>query len=272
MITTSDLSGFARLIGALGPWLDQIVIIGGWAHRFYRLHPRAQGLDYALLATLDTDIAIPAALPVNAWDIRDRLRLAGFVEEFFGDDQPPATHYRLGAPGGSFYVEFLTPLVGGEYDRKNRRTVTTQIGGVTAQRLRHIGLLLDDPWEVEIDLAGVADGRRSVRIAHPARFLAQKVLIHSKRNPSDRAKDILYIHDTLEVFGRRLAELRADWEVTIAPQLHRRDAAKVRRAGETLFGEITDDIRVAVTVAAGRSLTPESVREACQFGLEQMFR
>ena len=97
------------------------------------------------------------------------------------------------------------------------------------QRLRHIGLVLDDPLEVDLDLAGVTAGRRTVRIAHPARFLAQKVLIHSKRSPGNRAKDILYMHDTFEAFGSRLTELRADWEATIAPQLHRRDAARVRR-------------------------------------------
>jgi hypothetical protein len=110
-----------------------------------------------------------------------------------------------------------------------------------------------------------------VRVAHPARFLAQKVLIHSKRDPRDRAKDILYMHDTLEVFGSRLVELRADWETRISPQLHRRDVAKVRGAASTLFAETTDDIRAAVTIALGRSLTPGSLRQACQLGLEQMF-
>jgi hypothetical protein len=193
------------------------------------------------------------------------------VEEFFGDDHPPATHYRLGAEEGGFYVEFLAPLVGGEYNRRNKRSVTAQVGGVTVQRLRHIGLLLDDPWEVDLDLAGVNDRRKTVRIAHPARFLAQKVLIQAKRSPSNRAKDILYIHDTLEVFGTRLAELRADWDARVAPQLHRRDAARVRKASVTMFGETSDDIRVAVTMAKGRTLTPETVRAACQFGLEQVF-
>jgi len=33
---------FERLLTALEPWLDQIVIVDGWAHRLYRLHPRAQ--------------------------------------------------------------------------------------------------------------------------------------------------------------------------------------------------------------------------------------
>ena len=35
-----------RLTAALDPWLGQIVIVGGWAHQLYRLHPHAQALDY----------------------------------------------------------------------------------------------------------------------------------------------------------------------------------------------------------------------------------
>jgi hypothetical protein len=142
---------------------------------------------------------------------------------------------------------------------------------VSSQRLRHIGLLLDDPWEVEVALVDVADERKTVRIAGPARFLVQKVLIHSRRTPDDRAKDILYVHDTLEVFGARLAELRATWATTIAPWLHPRDAARVRRASRTLFRETTDDIRAAAILAAGRALTPDSLREACQYGFEKLF-
>jgi len=36
---------FQRLIAALEPWLDQVVIVGGWAHQLYRLHPEAQELE-----------------------------------------------------------------------------------------------------------------------------------------------------------------------------------------------------------------------------------
>jgi hypothetical protein len=45
MTPSSDLPAFARLIMALEPWLDRIVIVGGWAHRLYRLHPHAQTLE-----------------------------------------------------------------------------------------------------------------------------------------------------------------------------------------------------------------------------------
>jgi hypothetical protein len=36
-----DVQNFNRLIEALRPWLDDIVIAGGWAHRLHRHHPLA---------------------------------------------------------------------------------------------------------------------------------------------------------------------------------------------------------------------------------------
>jgi hypothetical protein len=39
MAVQSDVEYFTRLVDALEPWLDQVVIIGGWAHRLYRQHP-----------------------------------------------------------------------------------------------------------------------------------------------------------------------------------------------------------------------------------------
>lgn len=89
----ADNEAFARLIIAIEPWLGEIVIIGGWAHRLYRLHPSAHALDYVPLMTLDTDVALPAQLSVRGQDVRERLLAHGFSEQRFGNDNPPATHY-----------------------------------------------------------------------------------------------------------------------------------------------------------------------------------
>lgn len=48
-------------------------------------------------------------------------------------------------------------------------------------------------------------------VANPVCFIAQKLLISGKRPPRERAKDVLYIHDTLELFGGSIPELRALW-------------------------------------------------------------
>jgi hypothetical protein len=144
----SENEQFARLIVALEPWLIQVVIIGGWAHRLYRLHPSAQHVEYLALTTLDTDIAV-------------------------------------------------------------------------------------DP--------------RDVRIANPASFLAHKVLIHNKRTRSKFAKDVLYIHDTLEIFGAR--ELK--------PRIHPKGVRKIQRAATDLFAELNDPIRDAAQMTGARKLPPE---------------
>ena len=166
--------------------------------------------------TLDADIAVPEHLPVGEQDIRQRLISSGFSEEFLGRDRPPATHYYLGDAPSGFYVEFLTPLVGSEYDRDNRRKATLEVAGVTSQRLRFIDLLLNRPWIIELS-AGEFSGR--VHVANPANFVVQKLLIHDRRDTDDRARDILYIHDTLKLFGSRLPELRTEWKLHLSPQM-----------------------------------------------------
>lgn len=72
----SDLEGLAKLLEALDPWLSQVVIVGGWAHRLFRYDPRAQSVSYEPLLTLDTDVAIPLTLDVREQDLRDRLQSA----------------------------------------------------------------------------------------------------------------------------------------------------------------------------------------------------
>ena len=259
---------FSQLVVALEPWLDQVVIIGGWANQLYRRHPAALELNYPPLMTLDTDIAVPLKLPVRGTDIRARLLTHGFKEEFLGDDLPPAAHYHLGDEASGFYVEFLSPLIGGEYDRKGRRKATAELAGIVSQRLRYVDLLLHHPWSIDFKSSGFA---AVIQIANPVTFVAQKVLIHEGRERDDRAKDILYIHDTLEVFGARLQELRELWRRIVVPQLRARNASIVSNASQVLFGDLSDDIRRAARISDQRTLSPESIREVCQYGFIQVF-
>ena len=268
MAAISDLGQFGEVAAALEPWLDKVVVVGGWAHRLHRLHPSAQSLSYPPLMTLDADIAVPRHLPVHGQDIRQRLISSGFTEEFLGRDHPPATHYHLGHASSGFYVEFLTPLVGGEYDRRNRRRATLEVAGATSQQLRYIGLLLNRPWMIALN-EGTFAGR--VQVANPASFVAQKLLIHSRRIADDRARDLLYIHDTLQLFGSRLPELRTEWQVHLAPQIPERRLKVLARSSRALYVELSDDIRRAARISTERRLSPAAVREACAYGLEQLF-
>jgi len=272
MAANPDIDHFARLIDTLHPWLDQVVIIGGWAHRLHRLHPLAQPLDYEPLGTLDTDVALPAKLPATGNELRQRLLENGFREELLGSMQPPAAHYHIATGDSGFYAEFLTPLVGGEIKR-GKRDVTTRIAGVPVQKLRHLELLLDSPWEVVIAPADgyPTDGVRRIRVPNAAAFLAQKILIRNKRERADKAKDVLYIHDTIETFGANLSTIRGEWETNVKPALHPRASREVEGAAETYFQKVDDPIREAARIAAGRNLTPEMVREVCSYGWENIF-
>lgn len=269
----ADHEAFARLILAIEPWLDDVVIIGGWAHRLYRLHPGAQVLDYAPLMTLDTDVALPTKLAAAGQEVRERLFGRGFSEERLGGDNPPATHYVLGEVKSGFFAEFLTPLTGSAYQRQGKPKTTKRLGGVVAQRLRYLEILLAAPWRVDLDPSKgfPLPGQRTVQVANPAAFLAHKILIHKKRFSTKSAKDILYIHDTLETFGGKLNDLHREWQGQVRPLLHKRAVHKVVRGVRGLFGQINDSVREAARIAGDRKLTPASIREACHYGLERVF-
>lgn len=215
---------------------------------------------------------MPATLEVREQELRDRLIRADFKERFLGDDQPPATHYELGEEGGAFYAEFLTPLIGSEYDRKGNRRATAQVGGITSQNLRYVELLLDSPWTVELSRGNgfPFETPKRVRIAHPTRFMAQKLLIHEKRNRHSRAKDILYLHDTIELLGGSLEVIREEWN-RLRQALPEGAIRIVERAVDTMFSKMTDDIRGAAQAAAGRALTPQAVQELCRAGIKIVF-
>jgi hypothetical protein len=270
MSPDQDDENFARLVGTLGPHLGEIVVIGGWAHRLFRSHPLAQRVRYSPLFTRDADIALPAAIRIDEQSLRERLVAGGFREEILGEERPPVTHYHLGKSDedSGFYCEFLTPLIGPAQGRDGARRATTAIGGVTTQRLRYIDVLLVEPWTVSVP--GTPEGTK-VLIPNAVSFLAQKLLINRKRKPTERAKDVLYVHDTLELFGGSLVELRKIWADVVSPALGPRLASRTISAGQGLFSEVTNVARKAALIAPDKRLTAEVLVEACRFGIHAIF-
>lgn len=207
----SDFDDFAQLIEALRPWLGQLVIGDGWAHRIHRFHPLAAQLAYLPLQTRDADVAFSDKALLEG-DIDEALNAAGFRAEFSGEHMPPVTYYRLGEEDQGFYAEFLVPLVGGREDRNKRLVpLTVTKAGITAQKLIHLDILIAHPWAVRVDnLLGVPlKSEAEIQIANPVSFIAQKLLIQHLRPAGKKAQDALYIHDTLELFGAKLDELNA---------------------------------------------------------------
>lgn len=216
------------------------------------------------------DLALSLDAPVIG-DIREALALAGFSRTFHGEDAPPVTHYNLADDAG-FYAEFLAPLHRGEIKRNGKRDVAAAKAGITAQKLRHLDLLLIAQWsvqlgqEVKIPLERCAD----VLLPNPVSFLVQKLLIHDKRQPNKQAQDVLYIHDTLELFGGAQDELRSVWTDQVRPQMPDKTARQAQKLARTLFEEVTDTVREAARMPPDRSLSPEVLRGTCQYGLSQI--
>ena len=267
MTSDNELEQFLKLVSALEPWLGEIVIVGGWAHRLSRFHEFAQPLEYKALITLDADVAVPKNLPVVQQDIAQRLHKHGFTESFLGDHQPPVTQYRLGSEHNGFYAEFLTPLQGSGYTREGQPEKTVRIAGVSSQKLRHLDVLLRDPWDVSIKSD---EASFLVKVANPTAFIVQKLLICDKRDKEQLAKDVLYIHDTIELFGANLERLNDLWQRSVCPDLHRNHVANVHAAAARIFSGVTDTIRDATQIAraAGRIVPPEDIDGVCNLGLE----
>jgi nucleotidyltransferase-like protein len=265
-----DMEAFARLVTALRPWLGQLVVVGGWAHRLHRFHRLATPPDHLPLRTRDTDLAFSTEEAL-AGDLRAALADAGFTEQLFGDDAPPATHYGLGEEDDGFYAEFLTPLFGSEMKR-GKPDATVRTAGITAQKLRYLDLLLLKPWSVRVEPQREVPIAADVElfVANPTTFIVQKLLIHSDRPPHKKAQDILYIHDTLELFGGSLGELRGLWLKDVRSTMPSKTARRSEAVACELFAEVTDTIREAARIPQDRRLAPDNVQRACRYGLEEV--
>src|SRR5256885_16501651 len=85
--------------------------------------------------------------------------------------------------------------------------------GISAQKIRHLEILLVGPWvvtagpqngiplEAPVDLQG----------ANPLCFMVQKPLIKKDRKPAKHAQDLLYIYDTISLFGHLLPLFKDCW-------------------------------------------------------------
>jgi hypothetical protein len=269
----NDMIAFGRLLGALRPWLHDVVVVGGWCHRLHRFHPSADPPAYLPLMTHDADLALPQGARLQG-DIGAALRKAGFMEDFRGEAAPPVIHYRLDGSATGFYAEFLAPLSGSGTRRDGTADATLSRAGVTAQKVRHLDLLVEHPWTLRLG-AGVGipvEPDAEVLVANPVCFIAQKLLIPTFRSAHKRAQDSLYIHDTIELFGAHIEALGSSWRDRIRPALPTKIATAVEERAESHAAEVTDVLRAAARIPRDRALDPGRLQRVTAYGLEQIFR
>ena len=106
-----------------------------------------------------------------------------------------------------------------------------------------------------------------VLAANPVSLIAQKLLIQKYRSPDKRAQDVLYIHDTIELFGANLATLKEIWTDALRPAIGGPASRKVLTVADETFSRVTDLIRDAARMPQDRALSPERLRASCELGL-----
>lgn len=266
----NDLEAFAKLAQALVPWRSRLVFIGGWAHRLHRFDSRANKPEYQPVFTRDTDLAFANKAPIEG-DMKKALIEHGFKEELAGEHTPPVAHYTLGKESGGFYAEFLTPLIGSGIKRGGAPDATMAMAGISAQKVRYLDILLVDPWVITL---GPQNGvplpsAMDVQVANPLCFMVQKFLIQKYRPVAKQAQDLLYVYDTIELFGALLPEFNTAWEAVVKPELGELSEV-VLEASKTTFSNVNDVIRRAALIPQDRKLSPDQVQLTCQFAFEQI--
>ena len=181
-----DLRASTKLIEALRPWLGHLVVVGGWAHRLHRLHPMAVTPQYTPIRTRDADLALSVREPF-AGDIGEALKKAGFGNGFTRDGKPDVT-----------------------------------VPSESRRKLRHLELLLTTPWSIRIGPnVGFPMSENIERPdSEPTELCCSEALIHDQRPAHKKAQDLLYIHDTLELFSASLGPLHALWVDELRPSMH----------------------------------------------------
>lgn len=178
----------------LEPYLEDIVIAGGWVPYLYATYlPPSE--EVVGLKTRDLDLAVPRDVPQRDKTIDQLLGEADFKCEFRSLGTPPVTVYLATHGGDEVEIEFITSTRGADFG------VRTVQSGLTAQALRYVELLLEHAWLLPLDAltAGEMDG--SVRVPTPAAFILQKALSRSKRSDSlKREKDLYYIFYVMDAF------------------------------------------------------------------------
>ena len=120
-VDPAELQALASSLAALGPYLEDVVLVGGWAHRLFHLHPWARPREFAPLATNDVDFAVPARTPPRESTLSSLLAAAGYEARHKSiHTRPPLVRYQR---ADGVMIEFVADLKGSAtIARGTRRT------------------------------------------------------------------------------------------------------------------------------------------------------
>lgn len=184
-----------RMLVVLKPYLSDIVVIGGTANALYRAHPLAADAPGDHPGTTDLDLAAPRKTRVvSGTPLIGVIKAAGLEVVLGGHDEPPLMKFRAG-PASPLEIEFLCPTSGAREEKAHLIQA-----GLSAQPIRHLDLLLHDPWKIDVSRVEGFIGAPSVLIPNPYCYVMQKILNVSDRGVEKRAKDFYYIYEVSVLF------------------------------------------------------------------------
>ncbi len=180
-------------LGALGDYLEDLVLVGGWVPHLYRkMWPSESPVEAR--RTFDLDAAVGGSLPTRHGPRLDVLLTdRGYIRTLGGVSGPAVQSYDSPVNSGLLPIEFLTPLTGSHEET----TVEIQ-KGVTAQALRYLNILLENTMEVRLSGEAVeaSTGELTVRIPIPGAYVFHRGLIAPRGGSRRRGKDLYYIFET----------------------------------------------------------------------------
>ena len=181
-VTESDLLSLLKTLDTLKPYLEDIVIVGGWVPYIYRKY-EAMPARHPSVRTGDIDIAVQHRVPDNGrMTIDDLLSKAGYTTRMYGSNSG-AVKYELTTPPTE--IEFITSEIG----RSREESIAVQ-SGLIAQALRYLDILLNNTRKITINaqLSGL-EIFATVKVPVPAAFVFQKALTFPERR-NKKAKDM----------------------------------------------------------------------------------
>ena len=215
MIT--EIKFLYRILSIIEPYLQDLILVGGFASLLYSVHEEADNDDNPLLITYDVDLASEGKVTIKGEkSIHESLEEEGFKCELVGKfEEPILKYYPTEKTDSEYYVEFLAPLLGSETKRNGKPDLIQKIQkDLSAQKLRYLDLLLHNTWAVHSsNLSALEDyPDLTIKLPHPCMYIMQKTLTLSKRQPMDRNKDYAYIYQTLTYFRKNLKSLAHEYE------------------------------------------------------------
>jgi hypothetical protein len=130
--------------------------------------------------------------------LNDIIRDAGFEYEFASISNPPVVKYvKALSDETKVEIEFITDEPGG-------REGVKKIGSINAQALRNVGILMADPWKLDLAEHNLAEDG-ILLVPRPATYLLHKAVVAPKRRHKEKtAKDLYYLFSTIDSEGINL--------------------------------------------------------------------